>query len=301
MYPPPPVIDAELYARLPDAFRKRSRCAWGDVNNGGRETPCFLEGPVFDRGGRLYVTDIPYGRIFRVDGRGDFELVCEYDGEPNGLKFHPDGRLFVADYKNGVMALDLTSGRIEEVIGRRHTESFKGVNDLYFAANGDLYFTDQGQTGMHDPTGRVYRYTREGQLQRLIDTVPSPNGICLNLAETHLLLAVTRGNCIWRAPLMPDGTLSKVGIFIQMSGGTGPDGIAVDVEDGLAVAHPGMGGVWIFDRRGVPTLFVRTRTGEFPTNVAYGGADGRELFIVESHSGSILRVQVPVPGRGLLR
>ncbi|MBL0419299.1 SMP-30/gluconolactonase/LRE family protein [Ramlibacter sp. AW1] len=299
MYAPPPQIDAELHARLPDALRKRSRCAWGDVNNGGRETPCFLEGPVFDREGRLYVTDIPYGRIFRIDARGEFELVCEYDGEPNGLKFHPDGRLFVADYKNGVMALDVQAGRMEEVIGRRHTETFKGVNDLHFADNGDLYFTDQGQTGMHDPTGRVYRYTTAGQLQLLLDKVPSPNGICLNGAQTHLLLAVTRGNCIWRAPLMPDGTLSKVGVFIQMSGGTGPDGMAVDEQDGLAVAHPGMGGAWIFDRRGVPALFVRTPAGEFPTNLAYGGSDRRELFIVESHSGSILRARVPVAGRAL--
>ncbi len=300
MYAAPPVLDAEVYVRLPDAFRRRTRCAWGDVNNGGRITECFLEGPVFDREGRLYVTDIPYGRIFRINLDGHVDLVCEYDGEPNGMKFHADGRLFIADYKNGVMALDVTSGRVEEVIGRRHTETFKGVNDLYFAANGDLYFTDQGQTGMHDPTGRVYRYTPGGQLQCLLNNVPSPNGICLNLAQTHLLVAVTRGNCIWRAPLMPDGTLSKAGVFIQMSGGTGPDGSAVDQDDGLAVAHPGLGGAWIFDRRGVPSLFVRTPAGEFPTNLAYGGPDRRELYIVESHTGSIFRAQVPVAGRALL-
>jgi gluconolactonase len=267
------------------------------VNNGGRQTECFLEGPVFDDQGRLYVTDIPYGRIFRIDRQARFELVLEYDGEPNGLKFHPDGRLFIADYRNGILALDVASGRLDTVIGRRHTETFKGVNDLYFAPSGDLYFTDQGQTGMHDPTGRVYRLTPSGQLQCLLHNVPSPNGICLSLHQTHLLVAATRGNCVWRAPLMPDGTLSKVGVFVQMSGGAGPDGIAVDEEDGLAVAHPGSGGVWIFDRRGVPSLFVRTPAGDFPTNLTYGGADRRDLYIVESHSGSILRARVPVAGR----
>jgi len=300
MHPAPAVIEAEVFARLPDAFRRRGRCAWGDVNNGGRETACFLEGPVFDREGRLYVTDIPYGRIFRVDTDGSFTLVAEYDGEPNGLKVHRDGRLFITDYKNGVMTLDPASGEVAEVIGRRHTETFKGVNDLAFAGNGDLYFTDQGQTGMHDATGRVYRLTTAGRLECLLSTVPSPNGICLNAADNVLFVAVTRGNCIWRAPIMADGSLSKVGVFIQLSGGIGPDGIAPDEDDGLAVAHAGMGGAWLFDRRGVPTHFVRSPVGDFTTNLAYGGADHRDLYLVESITGSILRARVPVSGRRLL-
>jgi gluconolactonase len=299
MFAPPPVIETEVFARLPEGFRRKTRCAWGDVNNARRPTECFLEGPSFDRAGHLYVTDIPYGRIFRIDPTGDFTLVAEYDGEPNGLRIHKDGRIFITDYKNGIMLLDPDKGAVTEVIGRRHTESFKGVNDLTFASNGDLYFTDQGQTGVHDPTGRVYRYTAQGQLQCLLDTVPSPNGIALNAAENLLLVAVTRGNCLWRAPVMEDGTLSKVGVFVQMTGGVGPDGIAMDEDDGVAVAHPGMGGAWHFSRQGVPLAFVRCCVGEFPTNLAYGGADRRELYIVESGTGTILRARMGVAGRRL--
>jgi sugar lactone lactonase YvrE len=40
----------------------------------------------------------------------------------------------------------------------RQSEGFKGVNDPTFDSKGRLYFTDQGQTGMHDPTGHVFRY-----------------------------------------------------------------------------------------------------------------------------------------------
>ena len=54
-------------------------------------------------------------------------------------------------------------------------------------------------------------------------------------------IAVTRHNAVWRVPLMRDGTVAKVGIFIQMSGGTGRDGLAVDEEGNLAVAHVGLG------------------------------------------------------------
>ena len=52
------------------------------------------------------MTDIPFGRIFRISPKGGWDLVVEYDGEPNGLKIHRDGRIFVADHKRGLMLLD---------------------------------------------------------------------------------------------------------------------------------------------------------------------------------------------------
>jgi gluconolactonase len=252
---------------------------------------------VFDRAGNLYVTDIPYGRIFRIDPAGRFDVVAEYDGQPNGMKIHHDGRIFISDYRRGILTLDPATGKVDDFLVTRHSESFKGVNDLYFADNGDLYFTDQGQTGLQDATGRVYRWTPDGRLTLLLDNVPSPNGITLNGAQNMLLVAVTRGNAIWRAPIMADGTLSKVGLFIQMSGGIGPDGIAIDDADSVAVAHAGIGGAWIFSRQGIPLAFVKSGAGEFTTNLAYGGKDRRDLYIVESSTGSILRARVEVPGR----
>ena len=74
------------------------------------------------------------------------------------------------------MLLDPETGAVTPFLQDALSEGFKGVNDLVFAANGDIYFTDQGQTGLQDPTGRVYRYTADGILSRLIDTVPSPTG-----------------------------------------------------------------------------------------------------------------------------
>ena len=118
----------------------------------------------------------------------------------NGLKIHRDGRIFVADYRNGLLRLDPGSGRVVPVLSRRNTERFKGLNDLTFAANGDLYFTDQGQTGLHDPTGRVYRLSPDGKLDLLIVNVPSPNGLVLNLAENVLYVAVTAATHLAHAP-----------------------------------------------------------------------------------------------------
>ncbi len=297
MYAAPPEITATVFTEVPERFRKSSRSAWGDANKAGAILPSFLEGPSFDRTGQLYVVDIPWGRVFRISPAGEWTLVIEYDGWPNGLKIRKDGQIFITDYMNGLMQLDPASGTIRTVVGHHRSEGLKGVNDLVFASNGDIYFTDQGQTGLQDPTGRVFRYAADGRLTCLIDTVPSPNGLVLNADESALLVGASRDNSIWSLPLHRDGGTSKVSKFIQMSGGGGPDGLALDADGGLAVCHAGLGSVWIFSRLGEPTLRVRSCRGHSTTNLAYGGPDFRDLFVTESASGSILTARVPVPGR----
>ena len=135
----------------------QGRTEWADANRPGQPTDCFIEGPSFDADGNLYIVDIPFGRIFRIAPDRKWSLVVEYDGWPNGLKIAADGRILVADYRRGIMELDARAGRMQQVLTSRNSESFRGCNDLHIAANGDIYFTDQGQTGLHDPTGRVYR------------------------------------------------------------------------------------------------------------------------------------------------
>jgi len=121
------------------------------------------------------------------------------------------------------------------VLASRNSESFRGCNDLHLASNGDIYFTDQGQTGLHDPTGRVYRLTRDGRLDCLIDTGISPNGLVLDPNEAVLFVAMTRDNAVWRMPLMKDGSVSKVGRFCSMFGPSGPDGMTMDGQGRLLV------------------------------------------------------------------
>lgn len=297
LYAPPPRIEARAWTRVPEKFRRKARTAWADANRGGDAVDCFLEGPSFDRAGNLYVTDIPFGRIFRISPAGDWALVAEYDGWPNGLKIHKDGLIVITDYKRGLMLLDPAGGKVTPLLETRNSESFKGVNDLVFAANGDLYFTDQGQTGLHDPTGRVYRLRVSGQLDCLIATVPSPNGIVLNLAETQVYVAVTRAQAVWRLPMLADGSVTKAGSWIQLSGGvSGPDGMALDVEGGLVVCHLGIG-LWRFDAKGRPTHLIELADDSFATNVAFGGPENRTLFITDAATGTIRCCDLPVAGR----
>ena len=300
LYPPPEIVQAKVWTSMPNEFRiKDTSPEWAAANKPGRKIDSFLEGPSFDREGNLWVVDIPYGRIFRIAPDGVWSVVAQYDGWPNGLKIHKDGRIFLADYKNGIMCLDPETGHVKPVVCHRHSEHFRGCNDLVFDAQGCLYFTDQGQSGMHMPNGRVYRYDLETErLDLLIDTAPSPNGLVLNEHEDVLYVAMTRGNSVWRLPLMADGGVSKVGVFLQLSGGlSGPDGMALDSSGGLWVAHAGNGCVWGFSRTGEPRHRIKSGTGMTTTNLAFGGEGNSEIFVSESDTGNILRVQVETPGR----
>ena len=294
---PPQVRQAEEHTRLPDRFRRRGvRSAWADANRGGQPTDSFLEGPVFDGRGNLYVTDIPFGRVFRIDPRGEGELVAQWDGEPNGAKFLDERELIVTDYRNGLMAVDVRSGTVRPFLERRNSERFKGVNDLVFDSRGNLYFTDQGQTGLHDPTGRLYRLRRDGRLDLLLDNVPSPNGVALSPDERVLYLGVTRANQVWRVPLLDDGSVAKVGAFFTSYGPSGPDGLAVDEAGRVIVANPGLGLCWVLNARAEPEAVLRSGTGTSLTNVAFGGPLRRTLFCTESVTGTVLRAELEHAG-----
>src|SRR5260370_40191391 len=121
---------------------------------------------------------------------------------------------------HGIMELDAKAGKMKPVLAARNSEAFKGCNDLHLASNGDIYFTDQGQPGLHDPTGRVYRLSHAGRLDCLIDTGISPNGLVLDPTETVLFVAITRDNTASRLPVMKDSSVSKVGRFCLTFGGS---------------------------------------------------------------------------------
>ena len=298
-FAPPKVIETSVFASLPGELKLKPGeiSEWARAQPLGMPTRTLLEGPSFDRDGTLYCVDVVSGRVYTVSSSGEFNIVAEYDGWPNGLKIHKDGRIFIADYKNGIMLLDPVNGKVTPYLERANLERFKAVNDLFFDANGDLYFTDQGLTGLHDPSGRVFRARADGRVTCLIDNVPSPNGLVMNLDETALFVAVTRGNCVWRLPFNRDGDVIKVGVQVQLSGGNGPDGLALDEQGGLLIAHVGFGAVWVTDARCEPLYRVNTCMDQHITNMAFGWPDSKVLYITESGSGTILKAELDVPGK----
>jgi gluconolactonase len=301
LFAPPKDLPTRVHVNVVDALGLKPRSSPWTERHLGRPIHSFLEGPSFDRDGNLYVVNAPFGQILRIRPDRSVEIAAEYPGIPNGLKIHRSGEIFIADRENGIMRMDPVSGRVETFLGRdRLMPGYKGLNDLFFRSNGDLYFTDQGSTDLRDPTGRVFRLGAGGKLDLLIDNAPSPNGIVMNPAETHLFIAVTFGPQVWRCGILADGSVDRLGAFQTFSGGySGPDGLAMDETGGLAVAVNRLGSVFLFDKQGEPAWRIRSSAGLMTTNLAYGGPGRRQIYITESETGSILVADAPVPGQAM--
>ncbi|GAA5843232.1 hypothetical protein JCM11251_002255 [Rhodosporidiobolus azoricus] len=289
-YPIPPVIEPQLLVQIPDSLKAKGiESDW--VGGSGAIPDIFLEGITSVPDGSLYFVDIPFGRILKVDPKTKKIKECvQWDGEPNGLAVRDDGKMVVADYKRGLMLFDPKDNTIKPFLPRRNLESWKGLNDLVINSSGDIFFTDQGQTGMHDPSGGVYCYTAQGKLHQLISNGISPNGIVLSPDEKFLYVAMTRDNSVWRMPVLPDGTTTKANKFFVGLGNSGPDGLTIDEEGNLFIAHPSLACVFVVDKHGIPKARIQS-TGKRPlvTNCIFGsGPDDRNrLYITNSLDGRI--------------
>lgn len=266
----------------------------------GKPTHSFLEGPSFDSRGNLYLVNFAFGQIIRISPDGTAEIVCEYDGAPNGLQVGIDGYIYITDRLNGIMQLEPGSGKIKIHCGvEALSPGFQGLSDMTIAANGDIYFTDQGDSHLLNPTGRMLRLSSKGKVDVLMEGLPGPNGIVLSPSEKYVFIALTYGPAVIRGRIRPDGGVDKVGIFQHLQGGySGTDGLAMDRTGGLAACHNRMGTVWLFDPNGEPRFRVRSpaHCGKKITNIAYGGPGNSVMFMTETESGTILTADAPVPG-----
>ena len=87
---------------------------------------CFIEGITFDLQSNMYVVDIPFGRLFKISPSKEWTQLAEWDGEPNGMALHPNGKFYITDYKQGLLIFDPTAGKMTTFLGRRSSERFKG-------------------------------------------------------------------------------------------------------------------------------------------------------------------------------
>jgi len=298
MYSTPLSLTTDTHFELPSFLHEAGvENPWSHANLGGRDIHSFLNAPVFDASGNLWLVDTPFGRIFRVTPTGEWDLITKYDGWPSGLKFHADGRLFIADQRHGILQFDVSLRKLSPVVTHYVGQRFLGVSDLVFATNGDLLFSDAGQSGLQAADGALYRLKANGELQKLVGGIPGPTGVALSVNEETVLIGVAGDNAIWRAPLV-EGGASRVGRAIQLSGGfgamAGPGGIATDSDDNVFVAHNGMGCVWMFDKRGEPKYRVDSSRGDWISGLTLDPADPRTILITEAQTGVLLKASLPM-------
>jgi len=288
-------LSTRVAYRLPDELRLACETRWSAARGDGN-LHSFLEGPAFDRAGTLYCTDVCHGRIFRIDAGGTWRVLAHYDGQPNGMKVHPDGRLFVADAARGLLILHPATGDLLAEHAGFGAVEFQGLNDLFFRTDGSLLLTDPGPSSLANPCGRVFSLGPDGTLTLLIEALAFPNGVAAAPDDKALCIAVTRTLQVLRAQCQ-GGRLHNPGVFLSLSGGlAGPDGIAFLEDGSLIVAHSGLGVVWLFTPLGELRARIQSCAGIRTTNVAVHPHDRRKLFITESESGCILLADLPAPG-----
>ena len=279
-------ISAKVFTQLPVAYRHTGApSTWAKMTRPGKALHSFLEGLVFDSTGDLWLADVAYGRIFRIDPTRTWHLMYAGDGEPHSLRPIANGRFAVVDYSRGLLIFTPATGMVEALCGDDRGQPFLGLSDLTVASNGDIWFTDSGRTSLSDPRGHLYCRQADGTLIRVLDMIPYPNGVVLSPAEDLVFVAVTRANAVWRLKAKGAETPPMVGVHIHLSGGLGPDGLAITPDGFLAVAHAQAGRAFIFDPLGNPVSEVRTPDGISTTSVAFDRDDN--LYIAEADSATI--------------
>jgi gluconolactonase len=284
-------VRARVFASLPERLRITHVSSNAAVTF-GKAFDSFLEGLTFDRNGDLYCVDVSFGRVFKIDKSGAFELVAKYEGNPSGLAAHPDGRLAITDRVNGLLWCDPRGGDIRPVLDTEAAACFSRLSDLAIADNGDIYVTDPGDSDILNPCGRVWRVCGAQPPELMLDGLAGPNGIAVDAECRQLYVSAMRANDVIRADLLPGRGVGRVRNFVRLGGGGGPDGLALDHHSRVAVAHFQFGCAWQFDAKGEAVVRVRLECGMMATSVTFGSVDGR-LYIAEAETGTIQVAEIP--------
>jgi gluconolactonase len=287
-------LTATLWTELPDDLHHRGApSAWAKMTRPGQTMHSFLEAAFFDKDGNLWLSDVPYGRVFRVSPAGEWTLMHQIDGEPHAMRIAPDGRHIAVDYRHGL--IELTGDTTFDILSTGGTSPFLGLSDMTYGPDGALWFTDSGRSSLSDPCGRVYRW-HNGDLRLVLDCVPYSNGIAVSPDNAWVYVAATRANQVWKfSTRLPEDGTPMVGTYLNLSGGLGPDGLACNAHGWLAVAQAQAGRAYVFDAVGDLIADVRLPRGLWTTSVTFDPADPHRLFIVDAQYGGVFTCQIPTP------
>lgn len=282
----------------------------------------WTEGPLWNKkGGYLLFSDIPNNRVVKWSengGASDFLKPSGYTGkakftgpEPgsNGLAYDKNGTLYLCQHGDRRIAKLGPDGKFITVVDKYMGKRLNSPNDLIFAKNGDLYFTDPPYglpEQVKDPAKEldfqgVYRLTASGKLMLLTKELSRPNGIGLSPDEKTLYVANSDPLlAIWKAfPIKADGTLgpgktiydatSEVAATLAMKGL--PDGLKVDAKGNIFATA--VNGIYVF----APdfTFLGRIVTNDKTANCAWGD-DGSTLYLCTNDK--ITRVKTTTKGPG---
>jgi gluconolactonase len=269
----------------------------------------FTEGPMW-RDGRLWLSDVVGDQIFSVALDGSTKVLVDkaggYPNPPAGAYLGPtamaadkDGTVLLAQQGGRAIVRITSDFKLVPFLDRSQGLKFNSPNDLVFAPDGSLWFTDPPYglaRGDRDPLkeqtfNAVYRYNGR-RLIAVIKDLMLPNGIGFSPDGKTLYVSNSGPNmCVMQYQVMPNGTVSKGKIFIDYPKPEGkgmPDGLKVDSAGNVWTTGPG--GIRIISATG--KVLGQIKLPETAANLAWGD-DGKTAYITAQTSVYRLRMLIP--------
>jgi gluconolactonase len=281
----------------------------------------FTEGPAVDADGNVYFSDIQNNRILRRAADGRLTVFREPSGRTNGQTFDHDGRLYHcegAEFGPGgarrVTRTDLATGAYEVLTDRYEGLRYNSPNDICVDGRGRVYFTDPrygDRSDMEMSIEGVYRIDVDGRVTRILaqPAIQRPNGIavtqdCRMLYVIDSCPIVGGHRKVWSFQLDDGGNPHDQRQVFDFAPGRGGDGMRLDQAGTLYVAAGIMSPRGPHETADVPPgIYVILPSGQLQgripvledviTNLAFGGTDGRTLFITAGKNLYTTRVAVP--------
>ena len=275
------------------------------------EVPGYCEGIVFDRGGLGYVSDTQHGTIYTVTSDGKTALWATTTA-PNGHKILADGTHLVCD-KGAVLHLDAKGNKLPNASSECDGKPLRSPNDLTIDPKGGFYFTDPGGSDVKNPIGTVHYVDPQGKVHLAAGGLAFPNGIVLRPDGRTLLVGESGHTRSLAYPVTAPGKVGAQKVFATLPSKQGdqidnaPDGMALDEDGNLFVAHYGMHTVQVLSPTG--QLLRSYPGGNLTTsNVAFAGPAMDQLYITgaladeKTSKGALWRLDLKgVRGLKLLR
>lgn len=251
------------------------------------------EGPAVDKDGNLYAVNFSReGTIGKITSAGQGSIFIELpDGSiGNGIRFSSKGDMFIADYtRHNILKVDMSTKQLSVY---SHEPSMNQPNDLAIDSKDQIYASDPDWKA---GTGCIWRIGLDGKATLLEDSMGTTNGIEVSPDDKVLYVNESVQRKIWAYHLTPGGEIRNKRLLIDFAD-SGMDGMRCDTEGNLYITRYGKGTVVKVSPSG-KLLKEITLIGKNPSNIAFGGKDGRTVYVTLQDQGNIEMFRVDKPGR----
>ncbi len=251
-----------------------------------------IEGPAVDRAGFVYAVNFDreqtIGRV-SPDGHAESFVTLPDQAVGNGIRFARDGTMFVADYVgHRILRIDR---KTKAITTHAHESAMSQPNDIAILKDGTLYASDPNwKTG----TGQLWRIGRDGKVTRVAEGMGTCNGIDASPDGRTLYVNESLQRNVWAYDIARDGSLKNKRLIRQFPD-HGFDGMRCDVDGNLYITRHGKGTVIKMTPKGEVLREIDV-LGSKPSNLCFGGPDGRTVYVTEVEHRRLVRFRVDRPG-----